>query len=145
MFAIQLPAVALPAVTLPAVTLLFASVLVLLKLVLMARVSLVRRSSKIGIGSGGDRLLQRRIRVHANFIEQVPLALLLMALLELCGLSPAWLWGLGSALLLGRILHAIGLSSSAGYSFGRFAGTLLSWGMLLTSVIVGLAVAWPSL
>ncbi|QDH69467.1 MAPEG family protein [Marilutibacter alkalisoli] len=134
----------MPVVSLPAVTLFFAALLALLNLVLMVRVSMVRRSSKIGIGSGDDRLLQRRIRVHANFIEQVPLALLLMALLELCGLASIWLWALGAALLAGRILHAIGLSSSAGYSFGRFAGSLLSWGVLLAGAIAGVVIAWPA-
>ncbi|WP_220481175.1 MAPEG family protein [Marilutibacter penaei] len=124
--------------TMPLVTLLFASLLVLLNLVLLARVSLSRRQAQIGIGSGGNPALQRRIRVHANFIEQVPLALLLMAVLELSGLAPGWLWGLGAALLLGRVLHAVGLSRTAGYSFGRAVGTLLSWGVLLVASLLGL-------
>lgn len=124
--------------TMPLVTLLFASLLVLLNLVLLARVSLSRRQAQIGIGSGGNPVLQRRIRVHANFIEQVPLALLLMALLELSGLAPGGLWGLGAALLLGRVLHAVGLSRTAGYSFGRAVGTLLSWGVLLVASLLGL-------
>ncbi|AWV06754.1 MAPEG family protein [Marilutibacter maris] len=128
-------------VTMPAITLLFASILVLLKLVLLTRVSMARRSSNIGIGSGGDPSLQRRVRVHANFIEQVPMALLLMALVEMAGLAPAWLWGFGVALLLGRVLHAIGLSGSAGYSFGRFTGTALSWGMMLAAAVAGLVLA----
>lgn len=125
----------------PVITLLFAALLALLKLVLLARVSLTRRSRRIGIGSGGDPLLQRRVRAHANFIEQVPMALALMALLELCGLAPAWLWAMGAALLLGRILHALGLSRSAGYSFGRFAGSLLSWSVLLVGAVAGLVLA----
>lgn len=127
--------------TMPAITLLFASLLVLLKLVLMARVSLARRSRKVGIGSGGDPLVQRRVRVHANFIEQVPIALLMMALLEMAGLAPAWLWAFGALLLLGRLLHARGLSASAGYSPGRFLGTALSWGVLLAEAVAGLVLA----
>ena len=127
--------------TMPVITLLFASILALFKVVLLVRVSLARRSRNIGIGSGGDPLLQRRVRVHANFVEQVPMALLLMALAEMAGLTPAWLWGLGIALLLGRVLHAIGLSGSAGYSFGRFTGTALSWGMMLAAAVAGLVLA----
>ncbi|MCF7222742.1 MAPEG family protein [Lysobacter sp. TLK-CK17T] len=125
----------------PAITLLFASLFVLFNLVLMARVSLARRSSNVGIGSGGDPLLRRRVRVHANFIEQVPIALLLMALLELAGLAQAWLWAFGVVLLAGRLLHARGLSASAGYSYGRFLGTVLSWGVLLAEAVAGLAMA----
>lgn len=124
--------------TMPVVTLLFASLLVLFKLVLLARVSMVRRSRNVGIGSGGDPLLQRRVRVHANFVEQVPVALLLMALLEMAGLGRTWLWAFGALLLLGRLLHAAGLSRSAGYSSGRLLGTVLSWGVLFAEALAGL-------
>ena len=40
-----------------------------------------RNRHKIGIGDGGDKALARKIRVHGNFVEYVPLGLLLMALL----------------------------------------------------------------
>ncbi|MBB1061034.1 MAPEG family protein [Marilutibacter spongiae] len=124
----------------PLITLFFASLLVLLNLVLMVRVTLRRRERRIGLGSGGDALLQQRIRAHANFIEQAPLALLLMMMLELSALAPVAIWVLGALLLAGRVLHAIGVSGSGGYSFGRFTGTLLSWAVLLASAVLGLYV-----
>ena len=68
-------------------------------------------------------------------------ALLVLALLELCGLAPAWVWGFGSALLLGRVLHALGLSRSGGYSFGRFTGTVLTWLVFLAMALAGLWLA----
>ncbi|HOU65871.1 MAG TPA: MAPEG family protein, partial [Thermomonas sp.] len=111
----------------PKITLLFASLHALLMLGLVLPIARHRHARRIGLGDGGDTLLARRIRVHGNFIEHVPFALLVLALLELCGLAPTWLWGFGGALLLGRILHALGLSRSGGYSFGRFAGTTLIW------------------
>ena len=121
----------------PHITLLFAALLVLLKLVLLARISQVRHARGIGLGDGGDPELARRIRVHANFAEHVPLALLLLALLELSGLAPAWVWGFGAALLLARLLHAWGFSRSAGHSFGRFWGTALTWLVLLLMALAG--------
>ncbi len=124
----------------PLITLFFASLLVLLNLALMVRVTLHRRARQIGLGSGGDPQLQQRIRAHANFIEQAPLALLVLMMLELAQLTPVAIWILGAMLLAGRVLHAIGLSGSAGYSFGRFTGTLLSWAMLLASAVLGLYV-----
>lgn len=125
----------------PKITLLFASLHVLLMLVLLAPIPRYRRSLKIGVGDGGDKTLARMIRVHGNFIEYVPFALLVLALLELCGLAPAWLWGFGGALLLGRVLHAIGFSRSGGYSFGRFTGTVLTWLVFLAMALAGLWLA----
>src|SRR3954453_7800133 len=110
----------------PTITLLFASLHVLLMLFLLARISRHRHGQRIGLGDGGDVVLNRKIRVHGNFIEHAPIALLLLGLLELCGLPAAWLWMFGGALLLGRTMHAIGLSSSGGYSIGRFWGTALT-------------------
>jgi len=81
------------------------------------------------------------IRTHGNFIEHAPFALLVLALLELCGLAPEWLWGFGGALLLGRLLHAFGLSRSGGYSFGRFTGTVLTWLVFLAMALAGLWLA----
>ncbi len=125
----------------PKITLLFASLHVLLLLALLAPISRHRHRHGIGIGDGGDALLARRIRVHANFIENAPFALLLLALLELGGLGAAWLWGLGASLLLARLMHAIGFSRSGGYSFGRFWGTALTWLVLLAMALAGLWLA----
>jgi uncharacterized membrane protein YecN with MAPEG domain len=128
--------------TMPRITLLFAALHALLLLVLLARISRHRHGRRIGFGDAGDALLARKIRVHGNFIEHVPIALLLMALLESCGLPAPWLWAFGTTLLLGRVLHAIGLSGSAGYSFGRFYGTALTWLVLLAMAMAG---AWLAL
>jgi uncharacterized membrane protein YecN with MAPEG domain len=115
----------------PEITLLFASLHVVLMLLLAARVVSHRRSQQIGLGDGDDKSLLRKMRVHANFVEYVPMALLLLALLELNGVVAGWLWAFGSTLLLARVLHAFGLSRHSGVSFGRFWGTLLTWLVLV--------------
>jgi uncharacterized protein len=125
----------------PKITLLFTSLHALLMLVLLARISRHRHGHRIGLGDGGDVLLARKIRVHGNFVEHAPFTLLLLALLELAGLAAPWLWGLGGVLLLGRVLHAIGLSGSGGYSFGRFSGTAMTWLALLAMALAGLWLA----
>ncbi|MCR6662593.1 MAG: MAPEG family protein [Luteimonas sp.] len=122
----------------PRITLLIASLHVLLYLWLTVRVITRRKASRIGIGTGGNEVLARAVRVHANFGEYVPLGLLLLALLELSGIRPALLWVFGIGLLLARILHAIGLGGSAGVSFGRFGGMLLTLGVLLAMAITGI-------
>jgi len=115
----------------PSIALLFASLHVLLFVVLSLRVILWRKRMRVGLGSGKDEVLSRRVRVHANFAEYMPLALLLLALLELVGTRPVWLWSCGALLLAGRVLHAWGLGRSAGVSAGRFIGTLLTLIVLL--------------
>ena len=120
----------------PRISLFVAALHALLYLAL--RVVLHRRAARIGVGSGGDAALALKVRVHANFGEYVPLSLLLLALLELCGTAPALVWGCGLGLLLARVLHAIGLGGSAGYSFGRFAGALLTFALLLVMALAGL-------
>ena len=121
----------------PRITLLFAALHGLLLLVLVGRVSRLRHGRRIGFGDGGDPELARAIRVHGNFVEHVPFALLLLGLLELAGLPAPWLWAFGSALLLSRLMHAAGLSRSSGASFGRFYGTALTWTLILAMSLAG--------
>lgn len=120
----------------PQITALYASLLALLIVVLALRVVLGRRQGRIGIGDGGNHELIRRIRVHGNAIENVPLALLLMLVAELTAVDAAWLHAYGIVLVAGRVLHAFGLSRHAGTSFGRFAGTLATWLAMLAMCLL---------
>ncbi len=111
----------------------------LLLLVLTANVVARRRSARIGLGDGGDAILLRRMRAHANAVETLLPALLMLVVLELAG-GPGWLLhAAGVALLLGRVLHAWGLSGSGGVSFGRFHGMLLT---LVAMLVLPLALLW---
>ena len=112
------------------VTPLYAGLLVLWLLVLSARVIHVRGSSGISLGDGGNTTLSRAIRGHANFAEYVPLALLLMAILELSRFSIYALHALGIILLVARLLHGYALSFTAHFKFGR------TWGATLTLVVL---------
>ncbi|MFA5685480.1 MAG: MAPEG family protein [Lysobacteraceae bacterium] len=114
----------------------------LLLITLTLRVILRRKSKLVGIGDGGDAELARRIRAHANAVETLPIGLLLLAALELNGSPTALIHGLGIALLLGRALHAWGLSGSAGQSFGRLYGMLLTLTVLL---VAPLLLLWQTL
>ena len=122
----------------PRITLLVASLHVLFYLLLSMRVMLHRKAHRIGVGTGGDEAMTRRVRVHANFAEYVPLALLMLVLLELAGTAAAVVWTCGLVLLLALLAHAIGLGGSAGYSAGRFGGTLLTLAVLLAMALLGL-------
>ncbi len=113
------------------VTALYGSLAGLLLIFLSARVVGWRRKLSVGLGDGGEENLLRAQRAQANFIEYVPIALILLAAAESRGLA-GWLLHTGGAILvLARLLHAWGLSQSSGRSFGRFSGTLLTWVVIL--------------
>ncbi len=113
------------------ITALYASLAGLLLLFLSFRVVRWRRKLSVGLGDGGQENLLRAQRTQANFIEYVPIALILLAVAESQGL-PGWLLQTaGAILVLARLLHAWGLSQSSGRSFGRYWGTLLTWVVIL--------------
>ncbi|MBS0560025.1 MAG: MAPEG family protein [Proteobacteria bacterium] len=100
----------------------YAAILALLFLVLSLRVILGRRSNNVGFGSAGSDDLERRIRIHGNFAEYVPFALLLLALAEWRGGYPLILNALCALLLAGRIAHAVFLSRPSTDDIGRVLG-----------------------
>ena len=92
------------------VTPIFAALLGLIFFFLSLRTSLVRRRAKVSLGDGGNTELQMAIRAHGNFIEYVPISLLLMAFLEMRSVSIYVIIVLGVMLVAGRCCHAIGIS-----------------------------------
>jgi uncharacterized membrane protein YecN with MAPEG domain len=121
------------------ITGLYAALAALLVMVLAVRVVWLRNTEKVGIGTGGNERLARAIRAHANAVEYLPIALLLLLILDL---DQTWPWSLhvfGIVLIVGRVLHAIGLSNYAGMSFGRAAGIVLT---LATTLAMALLLLW---
>jgi len=104
------------------------------------RCAQVRSDAKISIGDGGNDRLQRRMRAQANFIEQVPLTLLLYALVELTGHAPGWLVWLGALFLLGRIAHAFGMEGalSQGRMIGMATGMVLQVALAIMAILAAL-------
>jgi uncharacterized protein len=118
------------------VTPLYAGLLVLWFLVLSIRVIRRRGSGGIALGDGSDPGMLRVIRGHANFAEYVPLALLLMAILELSRFSIYVLHALGLTLLVARLLHGYALSFTQQFRFGRIAGTALTFIVLFVAALL---------
>ncbi len=126
----------------PYITAFYAALGALLVVLLAFRVVRQRLHARVGVGVGSDPVLERRVRIHANAVENLPLALLLLLLLELLLFQPWLLHLFGAGLLLGRILHAWGLSTSAGTSPSRFSGALLTW---LIMVVMAMLLLWQVL
>lgn len=62
------------------------------------------------------------LRVQANFVENAPLALVLLFGVELTTASSLATHVLGAALLACRLLHAFGMSRSPGANYPRLIG-----------------------
>jgi len=124
------------------VTSLFAGILALIYVVLSVRIIQLRWRHRVGIGTNKVEELQRAVPAHGNFIEYVPLMLLMLALIEFSGVGSAWIYGLGGALTIARIAHAAGLSSNAGVSWPRTVGVLGTFSVLLlqAGILIGIFV-----
>ena len=120
------------------ISLLFASINGLIFVILSVLVVRSRYSEKVSIGSGGKERLEVAIRVHGNFAEYVPFALLLLALLEAGGISDPVLYSLGVILTAGRLSHAYGLSRTLAPNAFRAAGVLATWIVIAAGSLIGL-------
>ncbi len=120
----------------PVISSFYIGINVLLIFALAMYVVVLRMRHKVGLGDGGVPEMLRAIRVHGNALEYVPLALLMILVLELMGVAAIHLHALGLALTLGRLLHAWGLARSSGTSPGRFVGTLLTWAVFLYAAVL---------
>ena len=91
------------------ITALYASILGLLWFVLTFWVILGRWKYRVSLGDGQERDLNRRIRAHANFVETVPLALILLWCVESHAFHETLCHVFGVALCASRLLHAAGM------------------------------------
>lgn len=117
------------------ITAIYASLLAFLFLLLSVRVIVQRREARVEIGHGESRELLRRSRVHANFAEYVPVALILLALAESMKVPSVVLHALGLMLVAGRTVHAYALSRNPHILRLRVLGM---WMTLATIGLLGL-------
>jgi uncharacterized membrane protein YecN with MAPEG domain len=115
----------------------YAAILGLLFIYLSRRVIKTRRRERIAVGDGGNPHMQRAIAVHNNFAQYVPLALLLLAFLEMQQGSTILIQILCAALLIARLLHAYGVSQMRENFRFRIAGILMTFGVIgLTALLL---------
>lgn len=118
-----------------AMTSLYTSILALVFVFLSIRTLRLRRRLRIGIGDGGNEQMLRAMRVHSNFAEYVPIALMSLLMVETSGASYYLVHFLGGALLAGRITHAYGVSKINENFFFRVTGMALTFTSILSSAI----------
>jgi uncharacterized protein len=112
--------------------------------VLSVRTLLLRRKFGIAIGNNNQPILERASRVHSNFAEYVPMALLLIYFLELKMPSNIWIHFVCIALLLGRISHAYGVSQVQEKLIYRVIGMALTF-MAIVSTSVRLIIGYAQM
>ena len=88
------------------ITALYASLLAFIYIKLSTNVIELRRLHKVSLGHKNHKDLEQSIRAQANFIEYVPLGLILLSCLEINKIHPLIVFLLGGLLLVGRFLHA---------------------------------------
>ena len=98
----------------------------------------MRRSALIGLGDGDNKKMRQRMRVQANFLEYLLPFSILYLVYEINGGLEIILLATGIAFIVARILHPIGLLKSAGTSFGRFFGTLITWLVIIVLIVANL-------
>lgn len=120
----------------------YVALLALLSIALAYNVIRGRYKFQVGLGDGGEKELNRRIRAHGNYSEYAPLIIGLLILLPLLGAKEWMVHLVGLTGLVGRIAHAIGLSGSAGPSIGRAAGMMLTFASIVSGALLLLFLAW---
>lgn len=122
------------------ITLMYASIFAFFALVLSFRAGSFRGKTGISVlhGEPTNAELAERVRVHQNFLEYVPMILIVMAGIELSGGSSMFLYIVGDILIIVRIAHAIGLKHDNMGHPGRLVGA--GGTALLTLVVAGYGV-----
>ena len=123
------------------VTPIYAAILGFVFVAISVRTILVRRKLQVAIGDGDQPLLARAARVHANFAEYVPLSLILIYFLETYSVSKLWIHLLCITLVIGRVIHAFGVSQAKENYRYRVTGMALTFTAIL-SASLGLIIVY---
>jgi hypothetical protein len=120
------------------VTSVIASTLTIIFIKLSFTVIGLRKKNKIGLGNGGHDDLERAIRAQGNFAEYVPFGIILIACLELNG-APWWLVAIpGVTLIIGRLIHAVGINEPPPDFSKRVLGMKFTFNTLISLIVLNL-------
>lgn len=109
------------------ITALYAGVNVIFTAFLGIMVVRKRWTTRTSVGDGGQKDMTKALRAHGNNVENVPLGLLVIGLLEGLAAPIILIHLLGICLTLGRLAHARGLYQTLGPSKMRIIGMILTW------------------
>ncbi|MEX0644909.1 MAG: MAPEG family protein [Parvularculaceae bacterium] len=104
----------------------------LLLIYISYRVGQARNKYGVNLGDGGNPDVLKAIRVHGNYTEYAPAALLGLFALASLGAHVLTVHFLGAVFFLARIAHLLGLGMGV-WEQGRFVGTLFTMLTLLAT------------
>jgi hypothetical protein len=119
----------------PIITTLYAGLLGLMSIAIAYKAGSMRGKSGISLGHGDNKELLLAMRRHANFAEFVPMALIIIALLEMNGVPKLAVHAMGASLVLFRACHAIGIGADNLAGKGRYVGAA---GTALLTVVISI-------
>ena len=129
--------------TLP-ITLLYVSFFAIFALFLSFKAGSFRGKTGISVlhGEPANMELAEKVRRHQNFLEYVPLFLLVFAAVEINGGSSMFLYIVGDLMVLSRIAHMIGLKHDNMSHIGRLIGAGGTALITLVTAGYGLWLVW---
>lgn len=117
------------------VTGLYAAILTMIYVAKAFYVIAFRIKNKVSIGDGGHEEMARRMRVHGNLAEYLPLFLLLLLMLEAQSTDVMVLHALGAAFVFGRLVYPVAILEKGPWWL-RSIGMFITLFCLLMSAII---------
>jgi hypothetical protein len=129
------------------ITLFYAAILTIFALVLSFGAGSFRGNTGLSVlfGEPPNMELAEKVRRHQNFLEYVPMLLIVMGAIELNGGSTTFLHVVGALLIVVRIAHAVGLKHDNMGHPGRLVGAGGTALLTLVTAAYGLWIAAPAM
>jgi uncharacterized membrane protein YecN with MAPEG domain len=99
-----------------------AVVLAVLQMLLLLYTALGRGKYKVGLGDGQNPALLKRMRMHGNLAENLPLFLIMLGLVEISGQWAMFVPWIAIGFIVVRLSHIVGLVIGDGANPFRFIG-----------------------
>ncbi len=129
--------------TVPIISAYAGGLLIILQGILMVLTGLHRGKAGINLGTGGDPVMERKIRRHGNLAENAGLFVAVLAIAEMTVVPSSTIMIIAIGFLVARFSHAIALSTEAG-SQGAEGGKIFvlariigAFGTLLSFLALG--------
>ncbi len=113
----------------------YTALLAILFVFLSYKVGQARKKEKVLVGTGGSSIVERAMRVQANFAEYTPITLLLLAFLEMKETNIYFIHFLCLSFSIGRAIHAYGFSQKNENLRYRMFGMIATIAVIIISSI----------
>lgn len=125
--------------SLPHITPVYAGLLGIMLVTLSWRIMRMRARLEVMVGDGGERDLNVAVRMQGNFIEYVPMALMLLYFNEALGWNAWIIHGLAILLIAARVAHVHGMSQENAMGVGRRLGARMTFVIIIAASIMCMA------